>query len=806
MVIMKKSHIRNITIIMLIAATSAFFAYDNDTPLEKVAKHIKRGDVLFERGEFKKARLEYKNAAKITPTDVEIEYRWGLVDEAEGDVRAALAAFMQAEQQDPHFHKAKIKVAHYHLIGNSLEEAQKRINAILTDDPQNIEAHALNSALFLRKKDFVNTEKEARFALSKDPANITATSVLTGMYLEQGQKDKAEQILTEGIKRNPKDTSLLMLKGKIYETPLNIEKINETYNEIFKLKPKDIGIRIYLANIYIGAQKIDEAETVLRKAVDDIENSWEIKQELVNFLAKNRDIEIVEKQIHAYMQQYPDNKEIYLWLADIYLKKNNTEKAIDLLKQIIAEENDDKYSLNAKTSLAKIDFAKGDKETARKIVEAVLKKSPKNPKALLVRANIFSSQGDYQLAVSDLRAIIHSQPKATEALSMLAEVLLLQGYNDLAIETMNQLIDIEPANTSALVRLSQLYNLNGNNQQALKISASVNKVAPGYSIGWENTARIAISMKDFETAHFAIKNLTKIEGHDLTAAFLEGQISAGNDNSKEAISYYTKVIDADPTSPLSEHALYSLVETHNNDNAALENITKYIASLKTDSAYVNTILGECYIKLGKKDLAASAFDKAIANNPSNQSAYIHRARIYAEQKNNEKAIEILKIAADKIPTDVRALMLEADILRVSGKYREAVELYENILKNNPKIDAASNNMAAIIADHEYEKPEELEKAMRAVKQFADSENHLLLDTLGWVYYRQGKFEQALIMLERSLKINPKASPEIHYHYGAILWKNGNVAKAKEELIIATGNGNDFPSIENAKKILQELPK
>lgn len=801
---MKKSSIRNIAIIILIALTAAFFFYDNDTPLEKAEKYIKRGDVLFERGEFKKARLEYKNAAKITPTDVEVEYRWGLVDEAEGDVRGALSAFMQAEQQDQHFHKAKLKVAHYHLIGNSLDKAQKRVDDVLAEDPENTEAHAINAALFLRKKDFASTEKEARFALGKDPANITAISVLTGMYLEQGERSKAEEILAEGIRLNPKDTSLLMLKAKIYESPLNIEKINETYKEIFELKPKDIGFRLYLSNVYIGAEKIDEAEVVLRQAADDIENSWQIKHEIINFLAKNRGLEAVEKQIYSYMQQYPKNNELYLWLADIYLAEDNTEKAIDILEQLIAKERDDKYSLNAKTSLANINFISGNKEAAQKIVGAVLSKSPKNPKALLVRANIFTSQGDYQLAVSDLRSIIHSQPQSTEALRLLAEVLLLQGYNDLAIETLNQLVDIDPANPPALVRLAQLYSLNGSNEQALKILVSVNKSAPGYAIGWENTARTAISMKDFETASFAVKNLYKIEGQHLTATYLEGQISAGNDNSKEAISYYTKVIDADPTSPLAEHALYSLVEANNNNPAALDNITKYIASLRTDSPYVNTILGECYIKLGKKDLAASAFDKAIANNPSNQSPYINRAKMYAEQKNNTKAIEILKIAAEKIPTDIRASMMEANILRVTGKYIEAVELYDTILTNNPKVDAASNNMAAIIADHDYADINSLQKAQRAVEQFADSDNPLFLDTLAWVYYRQEKFEQAQKIMERSLKINPAASPEIHYHFGAILWKNGNIEKAKEELSLATTDGADYPELENAKKILQEL--
>ena len=797
---MKKSYIFAIGIII---SASALLVFNRDTPREKELKYIKRGDILFARGEYKKARLEYKNAAKIMPTDVEVEYRWGLVDEAEGDVRNAFLAFMQAEQQDPHFHKAKLKIAHYYLIGNSTQAAQKRIDEILADDPDNIEAHALNAALLLRKKDFKATEREARFALDKDPANITATSVLTGLYLAEGDISKAGETIEKGIKLNPKDTSLLMLKGKIYETPLYIEKINEAYKEIFKLKPKDIQFRLYLANTYINAQKIDEAEGVLREAVSAIPDSWNIKHELINFLAKYRGLEAVEKEIQIYMAKYPENDELYLWLSEVYLANNDTEKAVSILEKIISKEKMDKYSLSARTSLARINFIKGNKEIASKIVESILKKSSSNHGALLIRANIAADNGDYQNAVSDLRRIIHSQPKPKEALQLLSEVFLLQGHNDLAIETLNQLIDIDPTNTPSLVRLAQLYNLNGEQAHALKILSTVNKNYPEYAIGWESTARVAISIKDFETAKSAIKELNKLEGQHITATFLEGQLSAANSNDKDAISSYSKVIDADPSSPLAEHALYSLVGTHRSLEE-LDNITKYIASLKTESPYASTILGECYIKLGKIDLASAAFDKAIASNSLNQSPYIHRAKIYLNEKNSDKAIEILKIASEKMPSDVRASMMEADILRVLGRHKEAIELYDNILKNNPKIDGASNNMAAIIADHEYTDASSLQKAEQAAEQFINSDNPLFLDTLGWVYYRQGKFEQALKIIERALKLNKQASEEMHYHYGAILWKNGNIIKAKEELLSAVKDGANYPELETAKKILKDI--
>jgi cellulose synthase operon protein C len=69
-----------------------------DSPEEREAKYIKRGMQLFEQGSYDKARVEFKNAAKISPTDPDVRYRLGLVDEAQGNLRDAFINFVRAEE------------------------------------------------------------------------------------------------------------------------------------------------------------------------------------------------------------------------------------------------------------------------------------------------------------------------------------------------------------------------------------------------------------------------------------------------------------------------------------------------------------------------------------------------------------------------------------------------------------------------------------------------------------------------------------------------------------------------------------
>jgi len=774
-----------------------------DTPAQKEVKYIKRGIEFFEKGEYRKARIEYQNAAKIKPTDPEIGYRWGLADEAEGDFRNAFTNYSIAEQQSPHFHPALMKVALYYLAAEQYDEAQKRIDTVLTDSPGDPEAHALEAALLLRKKDFAGTEKEARFALSKDAANITAISVLTGLYSAQGNLEKAGDTVNEGISHNPKELSLLLLKAKLYEEPLNLPKINEAYQAIFKLKPNDTQYRIALSEIYINDKKIDEAEGILRSGITDLPDDWNIKHELIRFLGNHRDMQSAEKEVQGYMKENPKNDDLYFWLADLYINHNDTDKAVALLEQVVAKNDVEKKSLNAQTSLAHIHFVRGNKELAEKMVNAVLAKTPSNSDALFIRANLAIDQGLYQNAVSDLRVIIRDHPQAKDALQLLSEVLLLQGYTDLAIETTNQLVDIDPGNSAIRVRLAQMYHTNGDSRRALDLLAYVTKSEPNYPIGWESTARIAIDLKDWTAARAAIHNLDAIEGQHMTATFLEGQISAHTEKNDDAVSSYTKVIDADPSSPLAEHALYSLVEAQHSPKD-LETTAKYIAGLKTDSPYVSTLLGQCYLQLGKTDLATAAFDKAIANHSAVQEPYIDRANIYMHDNKTDEALEILKKAVTIAPTDMRASLIQGDILSKLTRYKEAIALYEDLLNRNAKLDLAANNLASIIADHEYTDPAMLGKAQEAAERFSKSTDPFLLDTLGWVYFRQGKLKEALAIMARATASSDKTSPEIHYHYGTILQKAGKIEEAKAELQQATAKDANYPGLEDAKKMLGGL--
>ena len=98
-----------------------------------------------------------------------------------------------------------------------------------------------------------------------------------------------------------------------------------------------------------------------------------------------------------------------------------------------------------------------------------------------------------------------------------------------------------------------------------------------------------------------------------------------------------------------------------------------------------------------------------------------------------------------------------------------------ILKQDSDNVAALNSLGYILADSTQrysEAYELLEKALRLKPDDA-----AIIDSMGWLYYRTGKYPEALDYLRQAYEASPNA--EIGAHLGEVLWTKGNQREAKQ---------------------------
>jgi predicted Zn-dependent protease len=576
----------------------------------------------------------------------------------------------------------------------------------------------------------------------------------------------------------------------------------DAYRAIFALKPSERRYRLELTDYFISLNRLDDAEAELRSAVKSQPDDWEMKRVLVTFLSDHRGVDSAEQEVRGLMAANPGKDDLYFWLADIYLKNRAVDRAVALLNEVVARDHLETPGLNARNSLARISFARGDRALAEKLVAIVLENAPSNRDALFMRAEIAFDEGRLQSTVADLRAVLRDHAHDKEALQLLAETLVRQRRIDLAIDTLSQLLDVDPLNTAARVRLAQMLNLNGDHARAMTMLALVTKTEPNYAIAWESTARIAIDAKDWPTAEAAISKLAGMDGQALTAVYLKGTLLQATGKPDEAIRQFTQVIAAAPDAPLAEYAMVALLAASKSQNR-LEATSHFIETLQSDNPFISIALAQCYIDLGKIDDAAKTLDKMVAADVHRPEPYLARARLYLAQSDTTHALEVLAKGETAVPGDFQIPMLSADLLGASGRYQEAEATYEDLLSRNPEMDAAANNLAELIADYQFTDPVALDKARRAAERFQGAKNPVLLDTLGWVYYRQGNLTKSLSIMERAVAA-AQVPLQVRYHYGALLAKLGRAEQAKQQLLLATQDGPDYTGRTEAKKLLSTL--
>jgi Flp pilus assembly protein TadD len=133
---------------------------------------------------------------------------------------------------------------------------------------------------------------------------------------------------------------------------------------------------------------------------------------------------------------------------------------------------------------------------------------------------------------------------------------------------------------------------------------------------------------------------------------------------------------------------------------------------------------------------------------------------------------------------------------------QAVATYEEALKRYPGALPVANNLAMLLVSHRKDKAS-LDRAAQVAQLLAGNEQPSMLDTLGWVKYRNGAVGEALPLLRKAAEKSP-TSAEIHYHLGMAQLQSGDRAGAKLSLESALSGTPKFHGAEDARSALASL--
>ncbi len=516
------------------------------------------------------------------------------------------------------------------------------------------------------------------------------------------------------------------------------------------------------------------------------------------------------------------------------------------------------HFLVGETLLQQGDLRAGAKELARVVScdpEAVF------PRKELLK--VYAQQGRYDQAIKQAQEVLKRRPKDEETRFILAKLYLAQGRTARAIETLESLLEDDPGHAEALQVLAMVYLRQKNVDQALKTIKRLLKKRPKAAVLWVQLARLYREKGDFDKARKAYAKALALSPGQLQWALEYGDFLQKLGLIKEAESVYQQALKENPDNYHLQQALYQLyLQEHRYKEAlkmldALErhlgpkpelNLRRALIFLDLDKpAQAIKLLKEVLAQDPQNDMARfylgvaleqsgrrleavrqyeeiapeskifplalrrlahlekdpdhlrRLLEKALQNHPDNRDLYALAGNIFEDLDRCDWGYAFVKEGLKRFPNDANLKLSAAFLLTCLGRDQEALKFVEPLLKKQPDNPTILNFVGYTYAELNIK----LDEAERLIKKALKARPHdgYILDSLAWVYYRKGRYQEALKFIREALK-QVKNDAIIYEHEGDILRALGR----DKEALAAYRKGLSLADKTREKQRLKEKIK
>ena len=689
-------------------------------------------------------------------------------------------------------HEARIGLARLQIMEKNLDEANATLAPLLKANEKNPEANHLSGLISFSRKDYNRAEGYIRNLLTVLPGH------------------------------NPSQ----LLMGKIKYALKEFEQASHHFTLYLKAVPDDLSARMLLTQTYIDMTQAERALSALQPVLaHDPDNTFALAlQSQIAFLKNdtNKGIKTLEKAIKTS----PENLILQKQLIKAYITSGQTEKALQKLK-IFRTLNDNSQENQKLTISAYLEA--GNIDQAIKIAAQMLDTDPENPATLALNGSLHTANNNLTLARKYFNQAREQQRDLSSAIIGLAHLEEREGNIDQAITLYQSLIESDQAGTIPMLALGELagkqnrtsdmlswlekartaaptdlksritltnYYLQQSQsnkaetyiKEALKISPENIKVMTVYS-------RVLIAQKRYNDALLPLKKLVERYPDATTPHLLLGEVFSQLGRIKEARKHLKTVLK---TQPDNIFATVFMAETefkagdYNNSILYAKNLQRMQPELLT--GYL--LEGNIWLARKNQTKAYTAYDLAWSRQ---QTADLAKKLFVTSRSPGtfEKAIKPLLSWLKQHPEDNETRLFLATVYQSEQHSNKAIQEYESILKQNPDVSAALNNLAWLYSLNNN--PKALDMAERAYR--LTPENPGIQDTYGWILTQQAQPEKGLRLIEQAMQTLPD-NLDVRFHLASALIKSGKKIQGRQVLKEILNQGKIFESREQAQLLLK----
>lgn len=523
-------------------------------------------------------------------------------------------------------------------------------------------------------------------------------------------------------------------------------------------------------------------------------------------------------------------------LAEMYSREGKSERAIDAYKKVAAL---DPAAAAVQMRLSAEYLSLQKTSDSIRHAEVAVQKDPQNIEAHLVLGGLYSTEKSYDKAIAQYKEVLRLQPENSEAPIYIGSLYADKKDFKKAEQHFTSLLKNPQYDSPheihyyiGLMRMDQDgTKFHRQAEEAFKASL---RLKPGFEDSAVALANLYLQQGQREKAlavclefqkldHFSYKVADLIaqiyiENGQSEEAYAQLDLIAGNNNSSHDVQLKMALILIEQKKltpaadrlrailtqhPQSDSARYYLAAIHEETGATESAVQEYLRIPGSSRHFSEAIVHAAHLLKvqGKLNQALAVTAQGLKAKADKPQVYTMYASLLDAKSDYLGAAQILEKGLTKYSQNAELLYHHAIMLDRLGKKANMIEQMKKVLEIEPNHIQGMSYLAFTFAELNEHLAEAERLARRALE--LDPQDGYVLDTLGWVLFKQKKFSESIKVLEKAFASQASASI-IAEHLADAYSMHSQPVKAKEMYEKAADLAGDANRASRLRKKMQSL--
>lgn len=467
-------------------------------------------------------------------------------------------------------------------------------------------------------------------------------------------------------------------------------------------------------------------------------NDTRVVERAVKLALYSRDWESADQAAGMWVDLVPDSVDAWQHRAQVSLHQKDVDTTSLALEKVInlSEGPMSEVIPGVVSSI----LSQPDAETGAKVLAELGERFPNSAETQFGIGRFAMSRGEQETALQAFDRALAIDPEYIDAILANARLRLEAGEGEGALEPLKAFLSQYPDRVPAQLGYARLLVETGMFEEAVNRFDEIANQFPAdadvlYSIGL-----LSLEIQRVKKAEEYLSSAVELGKHQDSASYYLARISDSRRDYLEAIDRYQLVQGGDHyfDSHIRSAELYGLVGEVDKGRALIANLKDFSEDRSVQIRLIN------------------AESRLLNSSDQHQEAFNVLSEGLAEYADDTSLLYARALVAERL--DQRDLF-EEDLAKV--------------ITAQPDNAYALNALGYFLADRN----ERLGDAEKYLKRAYDllPNDPAIIDSLGWLYYRQSKFEESIRLLRQAYGLLPDA--EIAAHLGEVLWVSGDQLEA-----------------------------